>query len=490
MRALVVLVLGLVLGSPQLSHAAPRRPTSVLAKITLGSPAGLDGVRTFASSIKPGAGAMLSTEFLVTQATGMSLDGLDTTGPVHVLYVDTPAAQGFAVVARVADPKLLPAGTATKNHWAIVGDKPLVRQVRRWAFATLDVTSVPPELVATIYPGAVLRRYKQDIAATRKASTIAAAGLPPGIMDSYWDMLLGFANDTEQLEIRVDVDTAVIGVDLAFVPKRRTRLARFVRLQKPSQFELLARLPASTSIMIGAGRLVFGPYRKGMLEMISQVYAELGGPKLAPAISTLLDAMSGDVAMAAAFDAKTGMALDALYALDDARRADAAIAKLIALVAKPTSFTLGEVTTTTQAVAGTTQHAGATIRAYDTTTTGGPPNPLMPKGTSRSQLAVLDDVLVFVTDHSMPRAIDAARGKGAHLEPTAAQTKLLDRARHRHDSFVFTMDLGALMKAMATPTQLPADSNLMFSLGFTGGAAHLYFALPTQIVRSLANGAP
>jgi len=126
-----------------------------------------------------------------------------------------------------------------------------------------------------------------------------------------------------------------------------------------------------------------------------------------------------------------------------------------------------------------------TIRAYETTMTGGPPNPMRPPGgTQRMNVAIVDKLLVFASS-SAPLAIDAARGAGPHLDLTRAQGELLDLSRARKDSMAWVLDLGALVAQASAPVKIAAGSNLLMSFGFADGAAHFSFAIPTSAVRSM-----
>lgn len=487
MRAIAICVIGLVLGTSQPAQGAPaRRPVAVLGKVTLGSPSGLDGVRAVIDAVRPGTGATITTELLLTSLTPVSLNGLDLAGPVHVLYVDSRVAQGFTVVARVSDPLLLTADAVSRNGWAVVGPKPLVGLVARWALAALDATAVPPDLVATIYPGAILGRYRKELAAVRKNNSLASAGLPADLVDDYLEMAIGFARDTAELAARIDASGDLVALDLAFVPKPRSRLARFVRVQQPSDFTLLGKLPSAKVVFAGAGRFTMGPYRKGLLELLSKFYGPIAGGKLAPLLGAMMKATTGEFAMAMHAD-QGAMALDSVYGLKQLGAVDAMLARMLAALIEPQSYTIGPVTTTMQAVAGSTAHGDVTIRAYDTTTTGGPPNPMMPPKT-RTQVAAFDSLLLMAANSDATHAIDAARGKRATYQPTTAQRAMFERSRRRKDSMALVMDLAAF-SGLGMPLKLPPGSNLVFTIGFADGAAHFNIGLPTSVLRVLG-GSP
>lgn len=461
------------------------RPAAVIAKVTIGSPAGLDGVRAFADAIRPGTSDMIHSQGVLASAFGVAAEGLDLAGPVHVLYVDNGKVSGGVLVARVADATLLAPGAKVANGWAVAGDSALTKLAAGWALGALAATSPPAEVIGTVYPGAVLARYRKEIEQARASSGGAAVGLPPALVDAYWAMIMSFSNEIAEVVVRVDASKELGAIDLTFVPKPRSRLAKFVALQKPNDFSLLGKLPASNAGMVGAGRLVMGPYRKGFIELMQVFYGPLSATALGSAMDALMKAASGESAMAMGLDAKTGMAMDAVYALEDMPAADAAIARMFKAVQTPMTTKFGAITSTVQTVPETTEHAGVTVRAYETTTTGGPSSPMMPPGGKmRVSLAMFDNLLLLASK-SAPHAIDAARGKSPGFKPTRYQAALFDRARARKDSMAFVLDVGAVVAATAAPAKIPAGSNMLMSLGFADRSAHFSFAIPATVIKSM-----
>lgn len=485
MRSCIIscFLVGLLVGT---AHAKPARPTAVIAKVTIGSPTGLDGIRALADAIRPGTSGTIDSQVLLGTALGIAAGGLDLAGPVHVLYLDNGKASGFVLVARVADPALLLPDVKPVNGWAVAGDRALTKIVAGWALGDLAATTPTADVVGTVYPSSVLTRYRKEIEQARTGSSMVAAGLPRELIDAYWSMIMGFANDTAEVVVRIDASKDLGAIDIAFVPKPRSRLAKFIALQRPNDFSLLGKLPASNAMMVGAGRLAMGPYRKGLLEMMRMFYGPLSAAALRSAIDGLMKASSGETAIAMGLDAKTGMTMDAVYALEDTKAADAAIARMFEAVQKPMTTKLGAIMSTFQAVPGTTEHAGVTVRAYETTTTGGPPSPMLPPGGKmRVSVAVFDNLLLLASK-SAPHAIDAARGKASRFKPTRDQTDLFDRSRKHKDSMAFVLDFGAVFVAAGAPAKIPAGSNMLMSLGFNDGAAHFSFAIPASVIKSMA----
>lgn len=485
MHAYVVscLLVGLLVGAAD-ARPVPR-PAPVIGKLSIGSPAGLDGVRAFADAIRPGTGGPLTTNILLASAFGASTGGLDLAGPVHVLFVDSGQASGAVLVARVADAAQLAPGAKAAGGWAVAGDQALTKLVATWALRDLVATAPPADVVGTLYPSAVLARYRTEIEQARATSGAAAAGLPREMVDAYWDMIMTLANETAEVVVRIDATKDLGAIDLSLVPRPRSRLAKFIALQRPSDFSLLRALPATKVMLVGGGRVAMGPYRKGLIDAMQVLFGPLSVADLGSSIDALMKAASGEVAFAMGLEATTGMMFDAVYALDDAKAADAAIARLINVIQTPITTTVGAITSSVQAVPGTIEHAGVTIRAYETTMTGGPPSPMRPPGGKlRMNVAIVDKLLVFASS-SAQLAIDAARGAGPHLDLTRAQGELLDRARARKDSMAWVLDLAAMVAQARAPVKIAAGSNLLMSFGFADGAAHFSFAIPTSVIRSM-----
>jgi hypothetical protein len=312
-----------------------------------------------------------------------------------------------------------------------------------------------------------------------------------GMTDSYFDGLMTAARDSDRVDVVLDGSKDLGGVDLALVPRRGTRLATFVAAQRPSSYALLDKLPAGTSPIVMAGHLVSGPYRQGLLELMTKIYgASLPGDGAA-AMAELMKAASGEIAMRMTMAPGKPMELVEVFGLDDAARFDGALGKMLGLFAKPRTLDGMGTKSTFVAIPSTPAHDGVTPRGLDVTydftalpaATRTQMAAMFGGGTMHMHVATFDKlagVAMGVDSAAMVGAvIDTARGHAVAAAPSAAVTALLAGSRARQESVAMVMDLGVLMGAGA------GDRAVMMSLGFAGGAFHVHLALPTATVKAL-----
>ncbi len=485
-RLLIIAWVWLGFAAAPPAHAkAVARPTAVLAKLTLGAPAGLDGIRAFADALQPGISPFLEASMLLRGGLGVAPEGLDLTGPVHVLYLDTGTDRGVVAFARVADAAQLPAGSHTRKGWALVGAAPLVKLAAAWAHATLT-SRVPPDLVGTAYPDAVLQRRASELQAARTSVVAQRGTLTGDALAALFDGLVGAATDTVAVTMRIDASADRLAATVSLAPRTRSALAAFVQAQQPSDFLLLDRLAAGPAPYLAGMRIALGPYRASAIRLATAMFAAIAQPAQAQALDQLLAALTGETALAMTIDVTAGAQMRAVYGITDPVAAETAIASIHGALATPQSLTIAGVTTTSVAVPGKTVHDGVTVRAYETTT-----SPAIAATAQRSDVAVTDRALVVVTDRKAPRSIDAARGIGTSLRLTASQRELFELARQRQDSVAMTIDGGALFAATPIPTglSLPAGSDFFVSLGFARRAVELHVAVPAGVIRALMLGA-
>lgn len=454
--------------------AGVARPKAVFAKITLGADSGLDGLRQAANQVAPGAGGLL-TGSMIAGGIGATTIGLDANGPLHVLYVNGATSAGFVAFGKVGDASALPATAITKKKWALLGDPELTKLVSKWAFASLT-GKVPAELVAVIYPDSLVTSL--DIPALR-TKLVGVVGTSGEALGQAFDGMVGVANDTLSITIRLEASADRLGLVTTIAPKAKTKLAEFVRAQKPADFTQFARLSDGPAAYLFGARLTAGPYRAGMLALVQHLITS-GSSGTAPSYDALLGAMSGEALMAANGSMTTGMQARGLYGLLDPTAAETAAKEIHAAMAQSSTVTFGSVSSTTVAVSGSTAHDGVTIRAYETTTT-----PAVGPAVQRTHFAVVDNYVAFVTDGDAPRTIDAARNKGTALKISPSQQTLFDLATTRQDSMAMTLDLSATLGS-SVPIPLPAGSDILVSVGFKNRAMQLYVAAPVAMFKKLA----
>jgi hypothetical protein len=507
----IVAALAAASGGTAAAQGRPAQPPELLMSVGIGPDNTLDTLRAFANTMQPGAGMMVTGAMLRRQIAGMatanSLDGLDEAGTIYVLAVDGgPALKGVAVVGRIADDVKLsqsvaPAHLVKKNAWAVIGPKLVAERVAPFAFGNLAGQAISGPPVATVYTANLMARYKTEIEGARKQFTsglgAAGGGQMTAVMQSYFDGLLSALSDSERVVVTFDLTKDVAAVDLALVPRPGTRLGKLVALQRPADYALVGKLPAAAAPVLAAGRLDTGPYRAGMLEMMSQLYGPGTPASLSSALGAILRAATGDFAMGMQMLGGKGMEITQLFGLADVRAADKAIGQLLDAFRKPQTTTYMGMTITHATSPKATTHDGVPLRGLDVAydLSKAPPETkvamekMIPKsGGLTSRVATFDQlgVVAVATDGgaAAAAAIDAARGKARRYAPTAQIADFLAGSRARKESFVMVMDLGAF-------TGLGTSGRaLMLSAGFADKRAHLRITLPAATFRGLAGGAP
>lgn len=484
------------------------QPPELLMTVAIGPDNTLNSLRDFANSMQPGAGMMLGGPLLRTQLAGMvgatALDGIDDKATMFMLAVDGgPALKGAALVAKVKDEPALTRGAGNahvvkKAGWAVVGSKLVAEKVAPFAFGSLvpqPTLAGPP--VATIYTANLMQRYKTEIEKARQQilSGMGAMDAPAmaGVMQSYVDGILSTLSDSERVIVSFDITKDIAAIDFALVPKAGSRLGKFITLQAPSDYGLLAKLPAGPAPTVIAGRLDSGPYRTGLLEIIPKMYGAATPKDMGTAMAAIMKAATGDFAMTMQLAGPQGMAVTQLFGVTDTKAVDRAIGLLLDGFKAPVSSTQMGMTTTITANPKPVMHDGVTLRGYD-----------MVYDLSKAPQATRDimEKMVGKTGHSArggtfdqlglvamsadggaaaAAVIDAARGKGKRLVLSPAVNDFLTGSRTRKESIAMVMDLGAL-------AGLGTGRLVMVSLGFADKNAHLRLTLPAATLRGMAGG--
>jgi hypothetical protein len=515
MRTWCILSLAIVATST-LAEAKPKpgqAPAELLVSVAIGPASTLKGLGAFADSFKPGSSAQLNDQAIregLSAAVGAtSLAGLDAAAGQYLLICDAKGSTAFALVAKVSDAKALSASAGGAHvmvnaGWAAVGPKPLLEQIGPYALASIAAQPPPAAPSATVYAPNVMARYKTVIADFRKqmlAGMAMVGGSMGQMMETYVDGMLSAFGDTEKLVATLDASAALVSLDLALTPRTGSRLARFVAIQRPSDYALLGKLPPVTPTMLFAGHFETGPYHEGLIDMMSAIYGSATGSDLRTAMAAVFKAATGDVALAMTMTPGTRMAMTQLFGVTDTAAADKAIVHLLDLFKTGRTITMMNMTSTIKSNSKTTVHDGVTLRSYDTTydMSKMPPmqrqamDSMFPAGGISARIAAFDKVgIVTSTSDSAVdanRAIDAARGKGTRFAPSRGTADLLAASRDRKESLVIIMDIAGLMAGFTGRPAAGAEP-VVASLGFADRNAHFRIALPASTMRAVGGGKP
>ncbi len=486
-------------------------PAELLASVALGPVTTLRNLQAFAEAFEPGAGAGLTDQAVrrgLAEAVGAnSLDGFDPSSSLYLLVADLDGSTAPALLGKVTDGKALTANTGAtgamfKGSWAVIGAKPLLARIGSYALATIATQRAPTAPTATVYLPQVLARYKTEIAAVRNQALASLAQQNAGrmtqFMTSYLDGLGSLITDTDKLIVTLEVTADLGSLDFALTPKPGSRLAKFVALQRPTDYTMLDRLPVTTSSFLIGGHLEVGPYHDGILEAIAAIYGSDVNNDLLVAMDAVRKAMTGDIAMTMQIARGTGMSITQLFRISEATAAQKAIGALLDLFKAGRSVDTMGMTSTIKANPGTTMHDGVALRSYDLTYDFSKVAPaqrkametMLPGTQARAQIATFDTLsMVVLAPDSLAeagRTIDAARGKAPHFVAPTLTGELLAASRARKDSIAMMMDLGAILAGI-TGRSPSGVAPILLTLGCADHNAHLRLGLPAATLRAAVN---
>ncbi|HEX4417947.1 MAG TPA: hypothetical protein VH165_08610, partial [Kofleriaceae bacterium] len=428
----------------------------------------------------------------------------------YILVAIDNGNPAITLLGKVSDAKKLTA-SAGADHlklgagWAAIGSQPMLDRLAPYALAALTPLPVPKSPTATVYVPQVLAKFQPQLSAVRAQMMTALvksrSSAMGSLMTTYIDGLASVGQDTERMIVTLDAAQDSAALDLAFLPRAKSRLATFTAAQRPSDYALLGKLPASTPSMLVGGRVDLGPYHDGFLAMMAAVLDPSSSKDLLAAMEQLRKAMTGEIAMALQFAPDTGMQMVQLFGTADAKSADQGISRMFDLFKAGRTVTIENMSTTTKANPTPIPYDGVALRSYDTTYDLSKATPeqrkattmLSPSGAQHAMIATFDAVtLVMVSPdvlNDAKKAVDAARGKASGLAQTPAIRDLLAASRARKDSLAAILDLGRFVAAFAPGMNL-GNQPMVMSFGAADHNAHIRIALPAATLRAAANMKP
>ncbi|MGH2897646.1 MAG: hypothetical protein ACRDMZ_03155, partial [Solirubrobacteraceae bacterium] len=320
------------------------------------------------------------------------------------------------------------------------------------------------------------------------------------------DGILSAADDTERAVLTLETTAELASLDVALLPRAGTRLAKFLALQRPSNYALLDRLPEMSAAMIFGGRLELGPFRQGMLEMMAKLYGPAATQELLAGMEAIAKLMTGEIALAARFSPGAGMTFTQLFGVSDTAAADRAFAAIFALFKDGKTVEAMGIGTTVKANPGTVAHGGVAMRSYAASydlskvpeANRKTMEAVLPKTALGGHVAAFDHLgLIALAPNSQveaERAIDAARGKAPHFTAPAVVGQMLASSRARKDSVAMVFDVGAIMSGMPTmpgaPPRTPTGPIVfVLSFGCADRNAHFRIVAPASSARTAVNAA-
>lgn len=481
--------------------ARPRNgapPPELIASIACDPNVVRRDIQTFLEAVQPGTDSSLSeTELQAELARAVGASSLAGLEPSYLFVVDANPP-GMALVGTHANMKELlakvaPASGVVRGKWVAIGSRPILDRIADYALDVAVGQRRPTVLTMTLYASQVMARHRAEIVALRDRWVAKAVGPTFGVSTpamAYIDWLFDLLEETSKLKVELHIKPQLVALDVALEPRLRSRFAQFVAAQRPTDYALLERLPATPAPIRFGGRIAMGPYAadscssgKGGAALIRRTHA---------ACEALTRVVTGDLAMMMSMPPVVGVV--ALFGLSDTAVADKAIADMLdALKDGSTTSVNGRLTTSkTNLVA--TAHDGVQLRSIDLTfDVSNLPGALrhVPDGLyssskgTRLQLATFDRLGLMslienragIAEHT----IDAARGKSPRYVAPAVVRDLLVTSRKRKDSFALILDL-------TLDSQPPADSPfsgfIVATFGVSDNNAQLRIELPLRPPKS------
>jgi hypothetical protein len=372
-----------------------------------------------------------------------------------------------------------------RGKWATIGPKPLVDLVAPWAMWTL-VANQPPRtgVLVTIYPAALLTRYQGELAAAR--TQFATNPMGPSLVGML-DGIIGLAGDSDHLELTVDANADRGWMEWSVAPKAGTDLAKFVAQQSPSDYGLLADLPAGA--FGAAGRLTLGPFRDRFLELTKQLYGAFSANEVIAAAEGLMKASTGEFAVGVDVVPGSPMHFVELFGLSDHKAGTAAVDGMVGALGHAHSVSVANIDTT-YTLGPDSTYDGVVLHEVDSSVdvTKLPADQkasidlTMPGGKMTMQMGVRDRLAVFGTHGDAARAIDLIHGTVPRTKLSGAVASLIEASRQRKDSAVMVMHLDRLL-----PSSSANAADLVMTLGFASHALRLHVDVLASLIAALVH---
>lgn len=484
-------------------------PDELVASVAIGPAATRGTLRAYAEAVKPDLAAMLGDEALrhrLERAIGArTLDGLAADG-MYVLVAEIDGAPSIGLLGKVADAKALTTGIPPdririRSGWAVIGSAVLLDRIAAYALTVIAPQRAPVAPTAIVYLSQLLAHHRADLEAHRnKILGGVAMQRDPSVvqrMASYIDRVGALAAEIDRLIVTLEVGSDLGSLDVAVVPRPGSRLAKFVALQRPTDYALFGRLPAGSALFLGGGRLDLEPFDEGSRDLMALDRDAATAKQWRAGIERIHRANTGEFAFTGEFAPRIGMTGRVLWSLSrgvSTAAADAALRSWFErFVVDHTDATIG--TPTTFKVTPGTTVEGVALRSYEAVYDFSklPPGQRQreergtPGGVRSVQVALFDGLGMGVVAPDAvadaTRMIHAVRGKAPRFVASALVGRMFALSRARRESAAFVVDLGKFFGRLAGDSG-SGDRSAMLSVGFADHNAHVRLAAPAAAVRA------
>lgn len=422
------------------------------------------------------------------------LDGYARDRPMHLIVLmppDAGAAPVPVLIVAVGDAARLRAGARgtglrVQRGWAAIGPRAAVEAVAPWALNEL-VARPPPRLpTALILPAVIaVSGVAKGARAELDALAAEAAGIDAAIATAGVDTFLDGMVQLERLQLTADASARGIALDVEVHPRAGSNLAAFIAAQRPSRFELFARMPPMAASAYLGGHVAAGPYARRLRWLTSlwldTVHQESDDAATTALADELVDSATGEVALVQGPTAAGVSDIAAAAAVEPAVAAPVLAGLAARMRAAPRRAYAPEVNARVE-VADERIGAATLLRTELR---------LAMTGATAEQRAVLAglEVPAFVgldgavgllasgpgARRHVTHMIEAGRGAVRALPPAIGA--LVDDAQARGDSLIAVMDLAAHAAHTALDTGAPrpgTGDGIWISLGTRGAVLRVH----------------
>jgi hypothetical protein len=497
MRAIAFcLILGLASAAVAARGIDSDRPADVFAVADTASPvAELDAWVKVVAAWRGGT-AMPPGETILPGLLGKlvgatPIQGVAGDKPLRALFLNPQKfAQPVVLSVAVRDLRALQAslvGTGlvaeAKRGYAVIGNQKAVDYVLGF-MRRLPAPSAHGGVQSTLFVPPVWAAYGPQLLMAKSALLSQPQKDPQSAgLQTYAalvDQLLAGVAQFEELGVTLSIEHGQPQMTVRLDVQRGGTLDKAFSAQRPSDFALLSRLPASSVPFVGAGTLDIASLQGFFAPWFGAGSSASDAKELNALLDDFSRTFTGDLAMTGSTAGGGRMSFQYLAGVRDGAHTLDLFQRWYALVNRIGMF--GGKAKTTQKPLAAEKYDGVNVSRtelqYDFSGVQGYKGPARMTGTSA--YAAFDGLLAMVAStlgaaDDMHSLIDSARhGKNAYQLEGSARAAL-EAARAARDSFWIWADFARLTPG--APPSLPRGTGLSLALGFAPGRARLRLAL-------------
>ncbi len=419
------------------------------------------------------------------------LDGYDRRAPMHLVVLlgpGDPPVEARVLILRVSDEARLrqaARGAALRIHrgWAAIGSPAAVTAVGPWALNEL-VSGPPPPLPTLQLRPPVLIDAGLDAQATAALAGATADGASAAMNAALLRALATALWQCDRVELTIDASGRGLALSLSLTPRDGTALASFTAAQRPSTFALMPRLPAPAATVYLGGRIAPGPYAADARALaepwLGFLHHESEDLPSGVFVDNLLASATGEVALVQAELDPTSSSVAVAATVEPTTAARALWGIAARLRASPRRDLqpglAAEISVTDESFSGVAITRTSVQLGHRT---------------NESYVGLDGATLLFAYGPGARHHVAHLADPGRHHTPMPlALSSLVEAARTRGDSLLFTLDAAAYLPAatrdvgLADPRPPAPGDGIWLTLGATGRVLRIHAGLPAEQVRA------